>query len=142
MSVTQLTKPLFIEVRRLGQIGCGKVVSFTPRGQKKWISLPAGARSFDKLEEFEVCGDSLEDLYIFDGDTLICRTNFEYCEIKPNRVCIIRFIKTNDLSAKMVQINVDGTVTILSGNIKYAPYVCFTDEIEVLALAIETKRRI
>lgn len=130
----------FLEVQELGQIGAGRIVPFPfVKPKKKWIPLPKGARSFDQFREYEVCGDSLEELRIYDGDLLTCRTNFEISEVKPNKICIVYIVPKNEQTAKMVQINGDGTVTLLGANPKYKPQIYFVNEIQILALVDEVR---
>lgn len=136
-----MNHPPFIEVYSLGQIGAGKVVEFVPRDNKRWIPLPKGARYFDQFVEFDICGDSLAGIGITDGMILTCRRNFEISEIK-NRVCVIYFHETGEMSAKMIRPNNDGTVSVISADPDYSEKIYFADEIEILALAVEKREPI
>lgn len=137
--VKEHPQPYFIESKSLGQIGCGKVVPFTPRDKRKWIPLPKDAKAFHQFTEYEVCGDSLSGERIFDGDLLTCRINFELSEIKPHKICIVRVLSTNEELAKKVSISNDGTVTLSSANPNYPPLIFFADEIEILAIVVEAR---
>lgn len=146
MNNLKLTRSCYIEAARLGQIGAGKVVPFPQQiedesddDNKIWIPLPKGARTFDKFAEYEVCGDSLQEIGIKHGYKLTCRTNFELWEVKPDKVCIVYINSTNEKTAKMVRLNNDGTVTLCGANAKYKPKTYFADEIEILALVIEAR---
>lgn len=131
-----------VEAQNLGQIGAGTVVEFTPREARKWIPLPKTARPFDQFAEYEVCGDSLEDLGIKDGFLLTCRKNFELSEIRPNKVCIVHVIPTDEQTAKLVSINNDGTITLNGANSEYKAKTYFADEIQILALVVEFRGQI
>ena len=129
-------------VVNLGQIGAGKVLEFTPKAGKRWVSLPVNAKPSDRFAEFEISGDSLNGISIYDGDVLLCRKNFEMSEVKPPKVCIVLILKTGDLLAKIIQINDNNTVTLMSANPKYPPKICSSGEIQILGLAIEVRRPI
>lgn len=137
----KLTHLPFIEVYSLGQIGAGKVVEFVPKEKKHWMPLPKHARYFDQFVEFDVSGNSLSGIGITDGMILTCRRNFELSEIK-NRVCIVYFHVTGEMSAKMVRPNDDGTVSIISADPDLSENTYFADEVEILALAIEKREAI
>ncbi len=142
MSVNQLSQPYFIEAANLGQVAAGKVVEFLPRECRKWIPLPKGARAFHQYAEYEICGDSLEGLNIFDGDLLTCRKNFELSEVKPKKICIVRLLHTNEQIAKMVRLNDDGTVTLSGANPRFVAQTYFADEVEIMALVVEVRRQV
>lgn len=137
-------KPLIvIPARAQGQIAAGKIVPFTPQQQRHWIPLPKNARAFDTYDEYEVCGDSLEGIGIFDGHYLTCRTKFDISDIKPGKVCIVQILVTNEQTAKMIELNAgDGTVTLIGANPNYKPQTFFTDEIEILAIVEEVRWKI
>ncbi len=133
-----LTAAYLLEVYNFGEVGAGKLVKFPVPAKRQWISLPENARRSDRLAVFTVNGDSLVDIGIEQGDTLLCRRNFEASEITPKRVCIV-LLPSGELCAKRLKINDDGTVTIISA---FGTEVVFADQIEVQALAIEYKRMI
>jgi len=131
-----------VEVLDLGQIGAGKVVDFVPRSKKRWIPLPHDARAFDVFCDFEVSGSSLLGTGIDSGDYLTCRRNFELWEIKPEKICILLIHPLAELTAKKIRLNNDGTVTISGANPNFEPRTFFADEIEIVALAVEHRRKI
>lgn len=138
-----MIKPFYVtEAINAGQIACGKVIPFDTYLHRTMIPLPPNARPFDKFLEYEVFGNSLENLGIKDGDLLTCRRNFEQWEIKPQTVCIVRIIPTNDTTAKMVKNNDDGTILIYGASDSYKPQIYFENEIEILAIAIEYRRKL
>lgn len=136
--------PLYeVSARAQGQIGCGKVVEFLPKNKWQWIPLPSNARTSDRYDEYIVSGDSLEGIGIHDDYKLTCRTTFEIWEVKPNRVCIVLLLDTNEQTAKMVQINhEEETVTLIGANPNYKPKTYFYDEVQILAIVEEVRRKI
>lgn len=140
-NIKPLPKPIFVAARQLGQVGAGKVVDFIPKDKKRWITLPQNARYFDQYSEFEVIGDSLEGIRIYAGYILVCRKNFTIQDIKPHKVCIL-LLPTGELTAKMIQLNGDDTVTVFGANPKYKPQNYFRDEVEILAVVDEVKWQI
>ncbi len=142
MNSHKLLKSYYVEAVNFGQIGAGRVVPFVPRSERKWIPLPKNARAFDKFAEYEVSGDSLEGIGIYDGNLLTCRTNFELSEVKPNKVCVIYLRVTGEQIAKMIKLNHDGTLTLFGANPRFEPRTYFIDEIEILALVEEVRRKV
>ena len=69
-----------------GQVGAGKIIDFLPRG-KRSVSVPGSQRT-EGLVLVSVCGDSLRDLGITDGDQLICQTKFEKSEVKNGKLVV------------------------------------------------------
>lgn len=133
----------FVPVMSYGQIAAGNVVPFTSNPRKKYIPLPQNAKPNDRFCEFEVSGDSLQSLGILDGDLLTCKINFTIAEIKPSTVCIVRIIPTAEETAKMVEIDVaTETITLIGANPKYKPRTFFFDEIEILAIAVELRKKL
>lgn len=139
-----MLEPLIvIPARAQGQIGAGKVVDFLPLNKHKWIPLPKNAKTSDRFDDYEICGESLEGIGIFDGMSLTCRTTFEISDIKPHKVCIVLLLHTNEQTAKMVQINhQEETVTLIGANPNYKSTTYFYDEIQILAIADEVRRKI
>lgn len=137
-------QPLIVtSARSQGQIAAGKVIPLTPRDKHKWIPLPKNARVSDKYDEYEVCGDSLEGLHIYDGMILTCRITFDITDVKPHKICIVQILPSNEQTAKMVHLNAcDGTVTLIGANPSYRPQTFFTDEIEILAIVEEVRWKI
>lgn len=138
--MNKLQPLIVVPARAQGQIGAGKVVEFRPRNKRNWIPLPRNARTFDLFDEYEVNGDSLEGIGIFDGNLLTCRTNFDISEVKPNRVCIVYIRHLNEQTAKMVVVNNDQTVTLFGANPHYKPETFFADEIQILAIVEEVRQ--
>lgn len=137
MANSQLSAAWLLEVYNYGEVGAGKLVKFPVPAKREWITLPKNAKKNDQFATFTVTGNSLIDIGIEYGDTLVCRRNFELSEIKPDRILIILF--DGELQAKRLRNNHDGTVTIISAG---GEANVFEDEIEIKALAIEHKRLI
>lgn len=137
----KLHPQFIVPARAQGQVGAGKIVEFTPRNQRRWIPLPPNARPNDKYDDYEVCGDSLEGIGIYDGFLLSCRTTFNISDVKPKKtVCIILLHATNEQTAKMVDINAEeGLITLIGANPNYKPTPYFFDEVEIIAVVEEVR---
>ena len=132
--------PKIIEADDYGYIGAGKVVDFLPQ-DKRWIVIEE-KEQFRNFITYTVSGNSLIERGIRNGDVLICRTRFELSEIKKDTVCVLLILTTGELMAKMIQCNPNGTVTVKSGNVRYANQVYSADEIEIKAIVTDLQRKL
>lgn len=133
----------FVPALNYGQIAAGKVVPFTLNPRRKFIPLPKTARPNDRFCEFEVLGSSLIDLGISDGDLLTCKVTFNITEIKPKTICIVRILPTDEETAKMLEIDVaNETITLIGANKTFKPRTFFIDEVEILAIAVELRKKL
>lgn len=129
-------------VRDLGQIGAGSTVEFLPSVRKIKIRRPRNARPYDEIVSARVCGDSLMGDYIFDGDRVHCRTNFEMSEITNGRLVVVR-LPCGALTLKHFYLIDDGEavkVRLVSANPAYESREYELEEIEVKAVVIESVR--
>lgn len=129
-----------IEIPDLGEVGAGKVVDFIPQGRTIKIPRPKNTTEKDALFSHSVNGDSLYNPFdhahsVFHGDTLICRENFEVCEIKPDKVCIVFIVPTCERIAKKLRV-IGDYVYLVSPNPSYPDRKYFIDDIEVKGLVI------
>lgn len=131
----------FIEVADFGQIAAGKVVEFIPRQKKRWIAIPQSTHRFQQFITYTVCGDSLLDRGIHDGDVVICRTRFEFSEIKEETVCVL-LIRNSELTVKMISFNADNTISVRSANPNFPDLLYPADEVEVKAIVCELQRKV
>lgn len=123
----------------VGQIGAGKSIDFLPNSKKVWVTRPAAARANDKLVRVIVSGDSLIEDDIRNGDFLICRTNFEFSEIR-NGSLIVAKLPSGELTIKKFYLNNDNTVTLRAANSHYKDQTFKPHEIEIQAVALELNR--
>lgn len=110
--------PQKYEIRELlnfGQVGAGKVVPFTPREERIPVALPFHLPDNDTIGTVTVCGPSLSDLGIFDGDVLIVKRTFGKKAITEKTICVIYIISTGELVAKRVRQSERGITLLSSG---------------------------
>lgn len=97
-------------------------------------------RDFSEVATAEVCGDSLIDEGIFDGDKLICKVIFDASEIRPGRLVVVR-IPTGRSVVK--RIFFDGeNVLLRSANPAYEDMVFEKDSIQVEGIVKELSRKL
>jgi len=125
----------------LAQVGAGRVVDFKPRPKLLTVPTPVGVRQRERLAVFEVSGTSLDGLGLRDGDLLTCKLDFERFEA-AGKLCVVRIVPTNEKIAKIVRPNGDGTITLAPANPEFSDRVLPGDEVEILAIALEVRRRI
>lgn len=127
-----LSNPIQLRtINVLSQVGAGKVVPFTSKANLK-IQVPLQEQT--NIYAVEVCGDSLMDKNIHDGDFLIFRTEFQLSEITPEKVCIVYLHTTGELIARCVRFHPEGIVTLCAANPAYPNKSYFADEIEIRGL--------
>lgn len=125
--------------RNVGQIGAGRAVNFLPQAKQVWVTRPAAARANDKLVRVQVSGDSLIGDEIRDGDYIICRTNFDFIELRAGQI-VVALLPSGELTLKKFYLNLNGTVTLRAANPLYPDQTFGTDEIEIHAVALELNR--
>lgn len=120
------------------------IIQFPVKNSKStWIPLPSNARFSDCFDEYICFNDCLEDLGIYDGYKLTCRTSFELSEIKSKTLCIVLFLETNEQTAKLVTIDrKNQTVTLYGASKHFQPITLFDNEIQILAIVEEVRRPI
>ncbi len=139
--LTEYSRPAIITVPDIGQIAAGTVIDFLPARRRK-IIRPANARPGDEFISARVCGDSLRDDRIFDGDRVTCRVNFELSEVKNGKLVIAK-LPCGALVIKHFYVLDDGAsvkVLLISANSDYADLEFEIDEVEVKAIVVESIR--
>jgi SOS-response transcriptional repressor LexA len=117
-----------------GQVGAGKIIDFLPRG-KRPVSVPGSLRT-EGLVTVSVCGDSLRDLGITDGDQLICQTKFEKSEVKNGKL-VVAALPCLGLVVKFF-FRFEKKIILRSANPRYEDLIYDADLVEIKALVIQS----
>lgn len=117
-----------------GQVGAGKIIEFIPRG-KRSIAFPASQRT-EGLVTVTVCGDSLCDLGINDGDALICQTNIEKHEIKNGKLVIAQ-LPCLGLVVKFF-FSFEDKIVLRSANPRYEDLIFDPELVTVKAIVVQS----
>lgn len=117
-----------------GQVGAGKVIEFIPRG-KSPVNLPNSQRT-EGLVTVSVCGDSLRDLGINDGDQLVCQTKFEKSEVKNGKLVVAQ-LPCLGLVVKFF-LQLENKIILRSANPQYEDLIYDADLVEIKAIVIQS----
>lgn len=117
-----------------GQVGAGKIVEFIPRGKRN-VNLPQSHKT-DGLVTVSVCGDSLRDLGIADGDQLICQTKFEKSEVKNGKLVVAQ-LPCFGLVVKFF-FQFENKIILRSANPRYEDLIYDADLVEIKALVVQS----
>ena len=123
-----------VSLQDYGQVGAGKIIEFIPRG-KRMVVVPASRRT-EGLVTVTVCGDSLSDLGINDGDQLICQTNIEKYEVKNGKLVIAQ-LPCLGLVVKFF-FRFEDKIVLRSANPRYEDLIFDADLVEIKALVIQS----
>lgn len=134
MILTNLQATKKISLFDYGQVGAGKVIDFIPCG-KRSVTLPASQRT-EGLVTVTVCGDSLCDLGINDGDHLICQTNIEKHEIKNGKLVVAQ-LPCLGLVVKFFFCFED-KIVLRSANPRYEDLIFDADLVTVKAIVVQS----
>ena len=117
-----------------GQVGAGKVIEFIPHG-KRAVNIPE-SRRIEGLVTVSVCGDSLRDLGINDGDQLVCQTRFEKSEVKSGKL-IVAQLPCLGLVVKFF-FQFETKIILRSANPVYEDLIYDADLVEIKAIVIQS----
>lgn len=117
-----------------GQVGAGKVVQFLPRG-KKTVVLPV-TRKTQGLATVSVSGDSLRDMGINDGDSLVCRTNIEKSDVQNGKLVVAQ-LPCLGLVVKFFY-QYENKIVLRSANPRYEDLIFDKDLVEIKAIVIQS----
>ncbi len=140
--LAEYSRSQIITVPDMGQMGAGATVEFLPSVRKRKITRPKNARPGDDLISARVCGDSLRDDGIMDGDRVTCRLNFEMSEVKNGKLVIAK-LPCGGLVLKHFYLLDDGQnvkVLLMSANPAYPDLEYEIDDVEVKAIVMESVR--
>lgn len=134
-----------IEVPDYGEIGAGTVVPFEPRPDRKSrIIRPPGTTDKDIIFTHTVSGESLQNPFdpytsLNNGDTLICKGNFEFAEVSPKKICVVFIQTTCERIAKKVRY-ANGKVILSATNPDYKDRVYPASAVEIKGIVIAFQR--
>lgn len=129
-----------IKVRHFGQVGAGTTVEFFEHPRASLILRPQWVRDFSEVATAEVCGDSMIDEGIMDGDKLICKVIFDASEVRPGRLVVAR-LPTGRSVVKRIYFD-DEHVLLRSANPQYDDLVFQRDMIQVEGIVMELVRKL
>lgn len=122
-----------LSVPHYGQIGAGEVVEFIPRG-KSVVYLPK--EEIKKgLAKATVCGNSLIDLGINDGDELLCQTQFEKSDVRNGKLVIAEL--PIGLVVKFFY-QFENKIILRSANRRYKDLIYDADLVTVKAIVLKS----
>jgi SOS-response transcriptional repressor LexA len=117
-----------------GQVGAGKIIEFIPRGKHR-VNVPQSLKT-DGLVTVSVCGDSLRDIGIADGDQLICQTKFEKSEVKNGKLVVAQ-LPCLGLVVKFF-FQFENKIILRSANPRYEDLIYDAELIEIKAIVIQS----
>ena len=136
-------KHIICEVENDGLVAAGRVVPFPAQIQKPAILalLPHEASMAERgyIRTMTVNGNSLEDIGIFDGDSVIVKKAFNKREITSKTVCIVYIPANGEVCAKRVRF-AEGRVALESCNRDVPPMFFHPDDIEIRGIVIGMHR--
>jgi phage repressor protein C with HTH and peptisase S24 domain len=126
-------------VNNYGQIGAGKVVEFLPLGRKTiyWSGHPNEIQ-IKGISTAIICGDSLIDVGINNGDELTIQTKFQRSEIKNGKL-VIALLPCTGLVAKFFY-RFENKIVLRSANPKYDDLIYDEDLIKIEALVLKSSK--
>jgi SOS-response transcriptional repressor LexA len=123
-----------VNLNDYGQVGAGKIIEFIPRG-KRPLNFPQSQKT-EGLVTVSVCGDSLRDLGISDGDRLICQTKFEKTEVKNGKLVVAQ-LPCFGLVVKFF-FRFENKIILRSANPRYEDLIYDADLVEIKAIVIQS----
>lgn len=127
-------------VRHLGQIGAGSTVDIFSFSRKSIIPRPRWAQKTEDVATAEVCGDSLLEEDIRDGDKLICKMIFDKSEVTAGKLVVAR-LPTGRSVVKRIHFDND-KIILRSSNSKYKDMIFDKNDIEIEAIVKELIRNL
>lgn len=119
----------------VGQIAAGSSIEFLPIMRFRDVRLPRWANAKDKFVIAEVCGDSLVERGVFNGDmALILLTH----EIKQGELAAVR--TPEGMLIKFVYEEADGRIRLESAHRNHPPRRFDAEDIEIQGRVVRTER--
>ena len=125
-------------VNDYGEVGCGRVVPFTPKDAQVPVVLPPDA-SPSQYCVMTVRGLSLTDDGIYDGDRLVINLFFNKRDITRENICVVLIHPTGELVAKKL-IRHGDKVCLRSSGGGIPDKIYEWDEIEIKGVAVSFQR--
>jgi len=123
-----------VRIPHYGDVGAGKVVEFIPRGSKTVI-LPKIQKKAE-IATVTVCGDSLRDVGITNGDSLICRVNIELADVTNGKLVVAQ-LPCLGLVVKFFY-QYENKIVLRSANPRYEDLIFDKDLIEIKAIVVQS----
>ncbi len=127
-------------VKHLGQIGAGSTVEIFGYQRKSHIARPRWAQNPEQVATAEVCGDSLLDEDIRNGDKLVCKIIFDKSEVIEGKLIVAK-LPTGRSVVKRIYFKKD-KIILRSSNKNYKDLVFHRDDIEIEAIVKELIRKL
>lgn len=125
-------------VKHLGQIAAGSAVEIFGYARKSLITRPRWAQKPEQVATAEVCGDSLADEDIRNGDRLVCKIIFDKSEVIEGKLVVAK-LPTGRSVVKRIYFKND-KIVLRSSNEKYKDLIFDRDDIEIEAIVKELIR--
>lgn len=125
----------------IGQVSAGKVIPFETAEHPRtlYVTTHAAARQ-KKFIAFTICGSSLADAGICDGDRIACATRFSLSDLRPETIAVVNH-PAGGLVAKRVSYDqVNHTLTLRAAACGYRDETFPADEIEIVAVVVDIIR--
>lgn len=119
-------------VKHFGQIGAGSTVEIFGYQRKSLIPRPQWARKSEEVATAEVCGDSLLDEDIRNGDKLICKIIFDKLEVVSGKLVVAK-LPTGQSVVKRIYFE-QNKIILRSSNSRYKDLVFHKNDIEIEAI--------
>jgi repressor LexA len=136
MILTDWKRAKSVSLVDYGQVGAGRIIEFIPRGKRR-VNIPQSQKT-DGLVTVSVCGDSLRDLGIMDGDNLICQTKFEKSEVKNGKLVVAQLPCLGLIVKFFFQF--ENKIILRSANPHYEDLIYDADLVEIKGLVIQSVR--
>lgn len=127
-------------MQHFGQVGAGSAVDFFDHPRSSLILRPQWVRDFREIATAEVCGNSLADEGIFDGDRLVCKIVFDAAELRPGKLVVVR-IPTGRSVVKRIFFD-EYRIILRSSNAAYEDMIFERDDIVVEGIVKELVRKL
>jgi SOS-response transcriptional repressor LexA len=134
MILTDWKRVKTVKLIDYGQVGAGKIIDFIPRG-KRAVNI-SQSRKTDGLVTVSVCGDSLRDLGIADGDSLICQTKFERSDVKNGKLVVAQ-LPCLGLVVKFF-FQFENKIILRSANPRYEDLIYDAELVEIKAIVVQS----
>ena len=134
MILTDWKRAKSVNLIDYGQVGAGKIIDFIPRGKRR-VNVPQSQKT-EGLVTVSVCGDSLRDLGIADGDRLICQTKFEKSEVKNGKLVVAQLPCLGLIVKFFFQF--ENKIILRSANPRYEDLIYDADLVEIKAIVIQS----
>lgn len=116
------------EIPLYGEIAAGLPIEAMQNNE----TIDLGALSGPNRFALKVCGNSMVEEGIFDGDIVICESR----NMAHNGEIVVALIDNECATLKRFQRNNDGTITLIPANSEYMPMVYTADRVAIQGIFI------